>query len=280
VAEPGLVPSSLVWATDLDVLGLDRVIERRDGFLLVRSPGTPTFYWGNFLLFEREPLPGDRARWEALFEEAFGDEARIEHRAFGWDRADGTVGAGREEFGEHGYDVEETYGLVAERLTPHARENREVEVRALDPAEGADEELWAAVAEVQVAGRDEGHDEATFRVFSRERLDDRRACFRLGRGAWYVALDPTTGHVAGSCGVAVTNGRGRFQVVDTALAYRRRGVCSRLVVEASRHAAEHYGAERFVIVADADYHALGLYESLGFERREHVFRVCRRPRSA
>ena len=31
-----------------------------------------------------------------------------------------------------------------------------------------------------------------------------------------------------------------------------------------------------VIVADADYHALGLYESLGFRRRERVSSVCRR----
>jgi ribosomal protein S18 acetylase RimI-like enzyme len=276
----GLVPRSLVWATDIDVLALDRVVERRGGYLVVRSPGNPTFYWGNFLLLDDEPRPGDRERWEALFHEAFGDEPRIEHRTFGWDRADGVAGAARDEFGEHGYDVEEMYGLVAERLVPHARENRDVEVRALDPCAGADEELWAAVAEVQVAARDEGQDEATFRVFSRTRLEERRRLFGLGRGAWYVALDPASGDVAGSLGIVVTKGRARFQVVDTALAYRRRGICSRLVVEASRHAAEHHGAEHFVIVADADYHALGLYESLGFERREHVFRVCRWPRSA
>jgi ribosomal protein S18 acetylase RimI-like enzyme len=38
----------------------------------------------------------------------------------------------------------------------------------------------------------------------------------------------------------------------------------------SRHSTEAFGAERFVIVAEAGYHALGLYESLGFERREQV----------
>ena len=51
------------------------------------------------------------------------------------------------------------------------------------------------------------------------------------------------------------------------------------MVEAARRSAEDHGAERFVIAADADYHALGLYESLGFERREHVFGVCLWPRS-
>ena len=85
--------------------------------------------------------------------------------------------------------------------------------------------------------------------------------------------DPDRGNVVGSCGIVVTAGRGRFQAVETAAAYRRRGICSRLVVEAARHAVEAYGAAQLVIVADATYHALGLYESLGFERREHVYGV-------
>jgi len=34
-----------------------------------------------------------------------------------------------------------------------------------------------------------------------------------------------------------------------------------------------------VIVADLHYHALGLYESLGFRRRERVAGVCRWPRA-
>jgi hypothetical protein len=32
-----------------------------------------------------------------------------------------------------------------------------------------------------------------------------------------------------------------------------------------------------VIAADADYHALGIYESLGFRRVEQVAGVCRWP---
>jgi ribosomal protein S18 acetylase RimI-like enzyme len=271
------VPRSLVWATDVDVLALDRVVERRDGYVVIRSPGNPTFYWGNFLLFDREPQPGDGPRWEALFAEAFADEPRIVHSSFRWDRADGVAGAAREEFGVRGYDIDEDYGLVTERLESHPRENREVEVRALDPA--GDEVLWDGVVELNVATRDEGHDETAHREFTRAWLADRRALFRAGRGAWYVALDPGTGSVAASCGIVVTNGRARFQSVVTAEQFRRRGICSRLVVEASRRAAADHGAERFVIVADADYHALGLYESLGFERRERVFSVCRWPRS-
>ena len=75
----------------------------------------------------------------------------------------------------------------------------------------------------------------------------------------------------------VTAGRGRYQAVDTAEAHRRRGVCSRLVVQAARASASRYGARQLVICADPDYHALGLYESLGFAPAEHAAGVCRQP---
>ena len=275
-------PRALVWATDVDTLPLDRIVERRDDHFVVRSPSNPTHYWGNLLLFDDAPQEGDASRWETLFDAEFADEPRVRHRTFAWDRVDGAVGAALEAFVSRGYDLEESIGLVAgaDELGPHPRENREVVVQELDAASGADAELWESVVELQVASRDPGHDEEDHRVFVRARLDARRELFRAGRGGWYVARDPATGEVAGSCGVVVTAGRGRFQVVDTAEAYRRRGICSRLVVEAAHRSAEHHGADRFVIVAEAGYHALGLYESLGFKRREHVFGVCKWPRAA
>ena len=271
------VPRSLVWATELDVLPLDRVIEQRDGYVVVRSPGNPTHYWGNLLLFPEPPAEGDADRWEAWFDAELGDDPRVQHRTFAWDRTDGAAGLAREEFVPRGYDLDEHVGLVAEAgaLRPHPRENRDVTVREL--AAGADEELWEAVVELQVAGRDERSEEERHRAFCRARLRDRRELFRAGRGAWYVAIDPASWEVAASCGIVVTAGRGRFQVVDTALAHRRRGIASRLLVEAARRAAASHGAERFVIVADPGYHALGLYESLGFDRAELALGVCRWP---
>ena len=270
-----LVPRSVGWSTSIDVLPLDRVVERRDGYLVVRSPSNPSHYWGNFLLFDDPPRDGDRSPWETLYTETFGGESRVRHRTFAWDLTDGDIGAARPEFVDRGYDLDESVALVASaaQLRPHPRQSDEVTVRALDSAEGADIELWDAVGELQVQGRDAAHDEDAYRAFSRRRLDDLRALFRAGRGAWYVALDPTTGTVVGSCGIVATAGRGRFQFVDTARASRRRGICSRLVVEAARRAAAEYGVARVVIVADLHYHALGLYESLGFERAEQLVGV-------
>ena len=97
-------------------------------------------------------------------------------------------------------------------------------------------------------------------------------------GSWYVALLADRREVIGSCGVVANGSLGRFQSVDTRADWRRRGVCSRLLVEACRRSERRHAAERFVIAADAGYHALGLYVSLGFEQVEQVAGVCLAPR--
>ena len=51
------------------------------------------------------------------------------------------------------------------------------------------------------------------------------------------------------------------------------------MVEAANRSALTHRAERFVIVAQAGYHAIALYESLGFSRHEHLFGVCRKPQA-
>jgi hypothetical protein len=64
-----------VWATDIDVLPADRVERRQTaegaGHLVVRSPGNPMHWWGNFLIFDEPPQAGDGPRWEAAFAAAF-----------------------------------------------------------------------------------------------------------------------------------------------------------------------------------------------------------------
>ena len=77
------VPRTLVWATSVDVLPRDRVVERRGDHLVIRSPRNPTHWWGNLLLFDAPPEPGDGERWDALFE---AELPGLEHRLEGGDR--------------------------------------------------------------------------------------------------------------------------------------------------------------------------------------------------
>ncbi|MGH2863472.1 MAG: GNAT family N-acetyltransferase [Solirubrobacteraceae bacterium] len=269
---------SLVWATDIDVLAGDHTAERRDGYWVVHSPGNPTYWWGNLLLFDDAPAVGDGERWEALFAQEFSSRPDVTHRTFAWDRVDGEQGAVEHELVARGYELEWTSGLVArpEQLTDHLRANREVEVVSLDP--DGDEDLWEAVIAVQAATAvEQGRSgELEYHLtFLRRRQQELREIFRRRRGGWYLAL--LGGTVAGSLGIVVTDTRARYQTVETVDQFRRQGIARRLVFEAARDACSRHQVDHLVIAADPDYHAIGIYEGLGFERVELVVGAMRKP---
>jgi GNAT superfamily N-acetyltransferase len=268
--------NSLVWATDVDVLEQGHVLERREGYWVVRSPTNPTFWWGNFLLFDEAPAPGDGDRWEALFDLEFVATSDVKHRTLAWDRTDGVTGDAEAELTARGYEIERSTGLVAlpAEIQPHPRANSDLVVRVLDP--DGDEQFWEQVIAVQIE-QDAGHfeDLEYHREFTKRRQHNLRGLFRAGRGDWYVAV--LGDEVIGSLGIVVTGRRARYQTVDTVEVHRRKGVASRLVVDAARHATSHHQIDHFVIVADPDYHAIGIYESVGFKPRERVAGALLKP---
>jgi ribosomal protein S18 acetylase RimI-like enzyme len=272
---PGL--RSRVWATDVDVLPVHRVLSRRSGYWSIRDPGNPGYHWGNALIFDIPPRLQDGPRWEALFDREFGAVVGVRHRTFGWDTLDGGLGAAKTEFLDRGYQLERSVGLVAApgTLRMHPRANHQVTVRPLDPRTGVEEAAWAAVRELHVAGDRQRQFDPHYRSFVRRRFEALRVLFRSGRGAWYAAFDGAM--IVGSLGIVVTERRARFQMVDTRASHRGRGIASRLVVSAAAHAAQRHPIDQFVIVADADYHALAIYESLGFPAVEHVSGVVLAP---
>jgi len=261
---------SLVFATDIDVLGLDHQLLRRDGYWVVRSPSNQTFWWGNFLMFDEAPAAGDGQLWEQSFVREFADLPRVTHRTFGWDRVDGETGAADVEFIARGYGLNRFTGLIAgaDALRAHPRENREVEVRALNPQAGQDEQFWTQLIDLQAAEPPAGTGGEYHLRFLRELQAGQRELFEAGRGAWFVALEGD--QAVASLGIVVTDGRARYQHVDTLASHRRRGIASRLVVEAARLTRMAHHVDHFVIVADPDYHAIGIYESVGFEPVETV----------
>ncbi|MDE3132922.1 MAG: GNAT family N-acetyltransferase [Acidobacteriota bacterium] len=274
--------NSLVWATDVDVLAADHMLERRAGYWVVQSPRNPTYWWGNFLLFDDPPSAGDGERWEALFADEFAARGDVTHCTLAWDRVDGEQGAAEHELVARGYGLEWSSGLIArpDQITPHRRGNREVEVRMLDPVAGAaDEALWAQVIELRQAQAGADDDPEYHLRFVRRHQHELRELLAQGdSGSWFVAL--LDGHVAASLGVVVTGSRARYQLVQTAAAHRRSGIATRLVAEAATQIASQHKIDHFVIVADPDYHAIGIYEGLGFERVELVVGALRKPAHA
>jgi hypothetical protein len=95
-----------------------------------------------------------------------------------------------------------------------------------------------------------------------------------GRGAWFGAFDGAT--LAADMGVMVEDGLGRFQSVETAHAYRRRGLCRALLHRAAFEAFASFGARDLVIIGVVG-HISDLYRQAGFVEREQLVSAIRRP---
>ena len=236
---------SLACQTDLFLAAFDGEIIDRGHYLVIVTPNTPTYFWGNYLLFADPPGPDDFVLWQALFAEEIGYRPGIVHRAFGWDAPDGRLGHS-EPFTATGFRIQ-YIGLVASQVQQPPHYDPGITVRPLTAA--AD---W----------REVGHNHD----ISQTRLARLRALTEAGFGAWFGAF--AEGQLAGDLGLFVKDRIGRFQEVETYPAFRRRGVCRSLVYQASHYAFEHMDAQKLVLVADEGSDAARLYQQVGFQPTE------------
>ena len=80
--------------------------------------------------------------------------------------------------------------------------------------------------------------------------------------------------MVGSLGIFTGKDVACFQIVSTHSDFQRRGVCSTLVYESASHALENMGAKTLVMVADEEYHAAKIYESVGFKPNQKQIGLC------
>ena len=247
---------------------VDETVDLGDAVAL-RSPSSPTYRWGNLLVLRAPPEPAARAGLETRFAAAFADLAEVRHATFAWSGADGAI----REFTDAGYegDANVVRAATARHLAaPHAAPAG-FAVRRV-----ASEEDWRSVETMQVEDRDADEPLEGYRAFRRDRNALYRAIDRGERpdlaGGWYLAT--IDGVPAGSMGVYVRGGLGRFQFVLVASAFRRRGVATAMVRAVAREGFERFGAARLVIMGDEGTPADGIYARAGFEPVERYVGVC------
>ena len=271
---------SLGWRTDLLFARFDGQVSDRGDHWRVLTPSNPTFWWGNFLLFQHAPGPGDFERWMALFdEEIVASQPAARHRAFGVDVRERL--ALPPEFATAGFTLNEATvltlardQLLAPREPPAGFEFRVLEL----PRDSA------AVVDKQVAVDHDRYEPVGYRLFAERQMARYAALQRAGLGHWFglVAMDADRPALVASCGLfrdpARGDGFGRFQYVSTHPAWRRRGLCTALVHAACRHGFEAMGLRTLVMVADPADVAIGVYESVGFRRGVSTWQFERPPR--
>ena len=276
--------TSLGFRTDvaLRVLEGAEVTDRGD-YLVVRSPGHPDFWWGNFLLLACWPGPGTGDSWLARFAAEF---PLARHVAIGVDRAGvdgagvdgaGEGGAGEGGAGEGGVTPAEFLAAGLEPLRdtvltcaavgPPPHPSAAAEIRRLES--DAD---WRQ--SVDLALRCFDHSEP--RDYLEARAAARRRLTRAGRGAWFGAF--AGGRLLAQLGLFdAGDGYARYQHVETDPQARRRGLAGTLVWHAGRYGREVLGASTFVIVADPADVAIRVYRACGFADRQRQFAFERPP---
>ena len=138
-----------------------------------------------------------------------------------------------------------------------------------------DDDDWEQAVELRLTVYEDAESDE-YRTFVERQLAESRAICERGEGGWFGAF--ADGQLVSSLGlIRALPDTGRYQTVETLEAYRRRGLAGRLLFEASRWGANALGLRRLVICADPDYHALRLYEALGFAVVERQVQLQRQP---
>jgi GNAT superfamily N-acetyltransferase len=261
--------TSVGYRTDLAVRAAEgsQVIDCGD-HILVRTEQNPAYWWGNFLLLRQAPAAGNADAWLARFTEAH-PEAR--HVAFGIDVTDASL-VNPEVFATAGLRCERDVVLLAS--SPHAppHPNRVARIRPLTG--DAD---WLQAAELRHAcSAADTPGEVQEQDFDARRAAARRLLVETGKATWFGTF--IGGQLVAQLGIVPAGGRlVRFADVETHPGFRRQGLAGTLVWHAGRYGLDQIAGGTLVIVADPDYPAIGIYESVGFTRAQDQVGFARPP---
>lgn len=258
--------NSLAFQTDLFFHRFTGIVIEYDEYLVVKTPTNPTYFWGNLLYFSKPPTADSFHVWKDVFREQF-HSMNVDHMTFAWDSNEGVEGSA-DLFVKDGFVLEKSIVMIAREIKIPPKINNELVIRPI-----LSESDWGMVLENHVLCRADHFDEAPYRKFALKRIDNYRLMIKAKKGFWMGAF---LGDVlVGELGIYSENGLGRFQTVGTHPDYRRLGVCSTLVYQTLIFARENLCVSQFVMVADPEYHAAKIYESVGFTASELQIGMCK-----
>jgi hypothetical protein len=257
------------YRSEVAITGFDGEVIDRGAYLVLRTPQNPGYYWGNILVFAERPRAGDAARWFDIHAAEFAphpDRALI----FTWDEASGAPGEDAD-FLARGMQRDLGVCLRATAVRRGPKHDSTLEVRAL----AEDTDWQRAEACLVRAFQRPGLDAEMQRTFVIRQLARYRRMVAAGLGTWFAAF--VEGRAVGCLGLVAQGAVGRFQLVGTDPDFARRGVCSTLVYEAALRGLEAH--DELLIVADATYHAAGVYRAIGFSPVEQLASLIRLPQT-
>ena len=252
--------TSLSRQTDLMFSHFDGEVQDRGDYIVVKTPNNPGYHWGNYIIFSNPPQSGDFEKWQEIYRSEFTYYDSFKHMTFTWNQ-NNEVRPNFDPFLNAGFKLDRAKVLAAQKVNPPPKLNHFIEVRVIQTSAE-----WEQAIQLQVATRDRCFDEKGYEVFKRRQFNTYQAMSKAGFGNWFGAF--LENHLVGDLGIFHQGGIGRFQNVETHPNYRRQGICGTLVYKSAQIALQTLDVTTLVMEADADYHAAGIYESVGFRPTE------------
>lgn len=252
---------SLGFRTDFFFNAFDGEVIDKGEYFLIRSFSNPDFFWGNLLLFKKAPIESSFKEWKTSFRKEF-DPQKYHHITLAWDCIEGEIGE-VEPFLKEGFELERSIVLTAESVSTPPKLNESIEIHQVES-----EHDFKSCLEIQIGSANDHLSIETWRSFYSAQMKNYRKMIAAGLGNWFIAK--RNGEPAGSLGLFYDGEIGRFQIVSTDPKHQRNGVCSSLVYSVAKYAIEELGLKKLVMVADENYHAAKIYESVGFKPTEKI----------
>jgi len=251
------------WATEFFLHRRDAIVIERYDCIVVRTPGNPNFYWGNFLLLPQAPADGELAFWLQRFDDEIASlQPGSEHVAIGINAAPASFALPSWSAAGLKRHANTVLRIEAAALRPSARAPQgEARFAVLDFERDAE-----AIVELECSDLP-GFEPKAYAEHRRLRLQRYAQMARQDSAAWFGFW--CDGLLAAECGLirAGATGRiGRFQHVLTHPFHRRRGLCSALIHAVTNWGFTQWRLDSVLMCADPEDVAIAIYQSLGYAR--------------
>ncbi len=257
---------SLEINTDLHINRFSGTVTDKGDYIVVHTPSNPGYYYGNYLVFNKPPGKNDYEKWMALFKKEIYDKNHSNHVLFRWDTIIGDTGY-VSKFKENNFDIEENILLSTHVVNQPLHYNTEITIRVLK----TDSE-WEMAINNQILCRDENTSGSLpdFTKFKQKQFEQYRLMCKNKLCEWFGVF--IKDQLVADMGVFLVNGAGHFDNVGTAPEFRRQGICGSAIYKISKQYLDSKKAHTLMMVADENYHAARIYESVGFQPNEKT--VC------
>ncbi|MHC4553355.1 MAG: GNAT family N-acetyltransferase [Planctomycetota bacterium] len=239
-------------------------ITDKSSYIVVRTPNRPDFFWGNYIIMPSAPTTDVYEHWLTIFESEIGPKSKTGFVAITWD-GNGQQGD-TDQFTDKGFELQTSVILSASCVHAPPKTNPHVTIRPLQT-----ESDFEQTIDVHFTPNWEYSSDEDQILFLQDSIKDFRKRVDTGNTISIGAF--LDNKLTAVVEMYYNNTLCVLDSVATHRDYRRQKICSTLTYYASQYALTQLNCQTLALEADAEYHAAAIYESIGFQPTEKLYRL-------